>query len=55
MKKVFKMFLYTNYKKEEEWLNLMSQKGGILVRKNFLYIILKMTILRIFIKNVFYL
>lgn len=35
MKKVFKMFLYTNYKKEEEWLDLMSQKGWNLSKKKF--------------------
>ena len=35
MKKVFKIFLYTNYKKEEDWLNLMSQKGWNLTKKKF--------------------
>lgn len=35
MKKVFKMFLYTNYKKEEKWLDLMSQNGWNLTKKKF--------------------
>ena len=35
MKKVFKVFLYTNYKKEEEWLDLMSLNGWNLTKKKF--------------------
>ena len=38
MKKVFKMFLYTDYQKEEKWLNLMSQNGwNLLDKKGFIY------------------
>lgn len=35
MKKIFRVFLYTNYKKEEKWLDSMSQNGWNFMKKKF--------------------
>ncbi|MBS5111648.1 MAG: DUF2812 domain-containing protein [Coprobacillus cateniformis] len=54
MKKVFKMFLYTDYQKEEKWLNLMSQNGwNLLDKKGFIYYFISDNITYIYKKDCF--
>ena len=48
MKKVFKLFLYADYKNKEKWFNSMSKKGGIFLIKKDLYIVLLQILIMIY-------